>query len=82
MPIHYLRRLFGLTWAESKRAGLLLSQVSEFAFVAFRMARSYGILDDETTKLMLTVVALTMALTPLVEEVGAVIAKRLEGKKD
>eukprot|EP00956_Cyclotella_meneghiniana_P014020 scaffold20758_cov74-Cyclotella_meneghiniana.AAC.3 len=80
--ITVLCHAFGLTMAESQRAGFLLSEVSEFAFVAFRMARSYGILDEETTKLMLTVVALTMALTPFMEEIGAKIAKRLEGKED
>jgi CPA2 family monovalent cation:H+ antiporter-2 len=73
-----LCRLFGLTLGESQRAGFLLSEVSEFAFVAFRMARSYGILDEETTRLMLTAVSLTMALTPLAEELGARIATSLE----
>jgi len=76
-----LCRLFGLTLGESQRAGFLLSEVSEFAFVAFRMARSYGILDEETTRLMLTAVSLTMALTPLAEELGARIATTLEKDK-
>jgi Kef-type K+ transport system membrane component KefB len=76
-----LCRLFGLTLAESQRAGFLLSEVSEFAFVAFHMARSHGILDTETTKLMLTAVSLTMALTPLAEELGARIASSLEKDK-
>jgi len=73
-----LCRVFGLTLAESQRAGFLLSEVSEFAFVAFRMARSHGIFDEDLTKLMLTVVALTMALTPSMEELGARIATRIE----
>ena len=76
-----LCRLFDLTLAESQRAGFLLSEVSEFAFVAFRMVRSHGILDEETTKLMLTAVSLTMALTPLAEELGARIASSLEKDK-
>jgi CPA2 family monovalent cation:H+ antiporter-2 len=76
-----LCRLFDLTLAESQRAGFLLSEVSEFAFVAIRMARSHGILDEETTKLMLTAVSLTMALTPLAEELGARIASSLEKDK-
>ncbi|KAL7433312.1 hypothetical protein ACHAXM_003497 [Skeletonema potamos] len=75
-----LCQLFGLTLAESQRAGFLLSEVSEFAFVAFRMARSHGILDEETTKLMLTAVSLTMALTPFAEEIGAKIANSMEAK--
>ena len=73
-----LCRIFGLTLAESTRAGLLLSEVSEFAFVAFRMARGHGILDDETTRLMLTAVSLTMALTPFAEELGAKIAAKID----
>lgn len=76
-----LCRVFGLTLAESQRAGFLLSEVSEFAFVAFRMARSHGILDDATTRLMLTAVSLTMALTPFAEELGARIATSLEKDK-
>jgi CPA2 family monovalent cation:H+ antiporter-2 len=77
-----LCRLFGLTLAESQQAGLLLSEVSEFAFVAFRMARRLGVLDDTTTRLMLTVVSLTMALTPFAEELGARIANTLKTKSD
>ncbi|KAL7473169.1 hypothetical protein ACHAXS_013567 [Conticribra weissflogii] len=77
-----LCRLFGLTLNGSVRAGFLLSEVSEFAFVAFRMARSYGILDEDTTKLMLTAVSLTMALTPFAEEAGAKFGASLENKRD
>mmetsp|Transcript_11439 Transcript_11439/g.24778 ORF Transcript_11439/g.24778 Transcript_11439/m.24778 type:complete len:216 (+) Transcript_11439:50-697(+) len=76
-----LCQLFGLTLGESLRAGLLLSEVSEFAFVAFRMARSHGILDEDTTKLMLTAVSLTMALTPFAEDLGSRIATSLEKEK-
>ncbi len=54
--------------------------MSEFAFVAFHMACSHDILDKETTKLMMAV-SLTMALTPLTEELGARIASSLEKDK-
>jgi len=79
--ITVLGQLFGLTLAEASRAGLLLSEVSEFAFVAFRMARSHGILDEDTTRLMLTAVSLTMALTPFAEELGGRVAASLEKEK-
>ncbi|KAI2510255.1 sodium/hydrogen exchanger family-like protein [Fragilaria crotonensis] len=68
-----LAQAFGVDKATSKRVGLVLSQGGEFAFVAFRMARSYGILSADVTKLMLTVVSLTMAATPLLEDYGASI---------
>ena len=73
---------FGLSLSTSQQTGLILSQGGEFAFVAFGLARSLGILDPATTKLMLTSVSLTMALTPLMSSVGAKIAKKLEEKSD
>jgi len=63
--------LFDLPMPTARRIGLVLSQGGEFAFVAFRMARSFGILDDDLCKLLLTCVSLTMAFTPFLEEFGA-----------
>jgi CPA2 family monovalent cation:H+ antiporter-2 len=77
-----LSLLFGLSLSTSQQTGLMLSQGGEFAFVAFGLARSLGILDTATTKLMLTSVSLTMALTPLMASLGAKIAKRLEEQSD
>ena len=68
---------FGMKKATAQRVGLILSQGGEFAFVAFRTARGYGILSDETTKLMLTCVSLTMAITPFLESLGASMEKKL-----
>lgn len=53
-----------------------------FPFVpAFRTARGVGILDDDTTKLLLTCVSLTMALTPAAEEFGAKQAIAMERRE-
>jgi CPA2 family monovalent cation:H+ antiporter-2 len=73
---------FGLSLSASQRTGLLLSQGGEFAFVAFGLARSLGILDPALTKLMLTSVSLTMALTPAMAALGSKISKKLEEKSD
>ena len=77
-----LSLLFGLSLSTSQQTGLILSQGGEFAFVAFGLARGLGILDAATTKLLLTSVSLTMALTPLMATVGSKVAKRLEEKSD
>lgn len=69
---------FGLSKGTALRVGLILSQGGEFAFVAFRLARSCGILSDELTKLMLTCVSLTMGLTPFLDDVGAKMALTLD----
>ncbi|KAI2489058.1 sodium/hydrogen exchanger family-like protein [Fragilaria crotonensis] len=73
---------FGLSLSTSQQTGLLLSQGGEFAFVAFGLARSLGIFDAATTKILLTSVSLTMALTPALASLGAVISKQLEEKTD
>lgn len=73
---------FGLSLSTSSQTGLILSQGGEFAFVAFGLARSLGILDVPTTKLMLTSVSLTMALTPFMSSLGGRISKALEEKSD
>lgn len=67
---------FGLEMGTARRVGLVLSQGGEFAFVAFRTAKSLGILGEAETRFLLTCVALTMALTPALEGLG----ERLEKK--
>jgi monovalent cation:proton antiporter-2 (CPA2) family protein len=73
---------FGLSLSVSQQTGLILSQGGEFAFVAFGLARSLGILDKPTTKLLLTSVSLTMALTPAMASLGGRISKVLEERSD
>jgi len=73
---------FGLTLSTSQNTGLTLSQGGEFAFVALGLARNLGILTPQFTKLMLTVVSLTMALTPFLVEAGSKISAELEQRSD
>lgn len=77
-----LGRAFGLSASTAMRTGLILSQGGEFAFVAFGLARSLGILDPPTTKMLLTSVSLTMALTPFLDELGSKLAKKMEEGTD
>jgi len=77
-----LSKGFGLSNANAMRTGLILSQGGEFAFVAFALARSCGILDPATTKMLLTSVSLTMALTPFLDDMGGKIAKKMEEGAD
>jgi len=77
-----LSMAFGLSMSTSQQVGLILSQGGEFAFVAFGLARSLGILEPSTTKLLLTSVSLTMALTPFLSSIGGRIAKQMEEQSD
>jgi CPA2 family monovalent cation:H+ antiporter-2 len=72
---------FGLSLSTSIQTGLILSQGGEFAFVAFSLARNLGIIDPFTSKLGSTCVALTMALTPLLADVGERLSKRFEERR-
>jgi monovalent cation:H+ antiporter-2, CPA2 family len=71
---------FGVSLSNAQHVGLLLSQGGEFAFVAFGMAKALGILAPAQAKLLLTTVALSMAVTPLLDEAGNLISERIENK--
>jgi Kef-type K+ transport system membrane component KefB len=70
--------LFGLSTVTAVRAGLLLASGGEFAFVAFGEAVSVGILAPAVVAELFLVVALTMALTPLLAEVGSRFGKAFD----
>ncbi|KAJ6409396.1 hypothetical protein OIU84_008986 [Salix udensis] len=72
----------GLTLQESVRIGLLLSQGGEFAFVVFSLANSLGVLPLELNKLLIIVVVMSMALTPLLNDAGRRAAEFIEDKFD
>lgn len=62
--LYGIARLFGLDRGARWLFALALSQVGEFAFVLVSFATSLKLLPDETGKLVVAIVALTMALTP------------------
>ncbi|KAH7675324.1 putative K+/H+-antiporter-containing protein [Dioscorea alata] len=71
---------FGLTLQESVRIGFLLSQGGEFGFVVFSLANRLGVLPLELNKLLIIVVVLSMALTPLLNEIGRKAAELIDNK--
>jgi monovalent cation:H+ antiporter-2, CPA2 family len=73
-----LSMLFGISFTSALQTGLLLSQGGEFAFVAFGIAKKSGILSQDVTKLLLTCVALSMALTPFLADAGTALATKIE----
>jgi CPA2 family monovalent cation:H+ antiporter-2 len=66
-----LGRLFGLGWGVAGRAGLALAEGGEFAFVLFSAALVAGVLDVLLGQLLLAVIVLTLATTPLLAVLGA-----------
>jgi|CXWL01.1.fsa_nt_gi CPA2 family monovalent cation:H+ antiporter-2 len=73
-----LCRVFGFYLSTATHVGLLLSQGGEFAFILFSLAGNNGIIGNELSQILLVVVTMSMALTPLVAQLGKKIAITLE----
>lgn len=63
--IYGLARLFGNDHAIATRVSLTLPQGGEFGFVIFALAVSLNIFDETVASILIAVVTLSMALTPL-----------------
>jgi monovalent cation:H+ antiporter-2, CPA2 family len=61
-----LGKVFKISTEQNFIFSFSLTQVGEFAFVLFSFSLQQGILSVETTSIMTAVVAISMALTPLV----------------
>lgn len=70
--------VFRFTVGAAIHAGLLLSQGGEFSFILFKLAAERSILDAELSQILLLVVTVTMALTPLLSAIGNWCAEKLD----
>lgn len=73
-----LCRLFQFSMGASTHAGLLLAQGGEFAFILFGLASQQGVVMSEHSQILLMVVTLTMALTPLLSVIGQRLSNWLD----
>lgn len=71
-------RLFKMPGVVTGEVALLLAQGSEFAFVVFGIAGGNGVLSPELAQFATVVVALSMALTPLLAPLARAAGRRLE----
>ena len=76
-----LARMFGLRGTEAGLLAVTLSQIGEFAFVLFGVARVQEILDAPTLNLLNAVTAASMLATPLAFVVFARIARGVLNKR-
>ena len=72
-----LVRMMKHTLPEAIKVGALLAQSGEFGFVLFTYARSEGVLEGPLVEMLMAVIALSMAITPLLYAVGMWLARRL-----
>jgi len=65
------------TLPEAIKVGALLAQSGEFGFVLFAYARGEGVLSGPLVEMLAAVIALSMAITPLLYAVGMWLARRM-----
>ena len=75
--IWVLCRLMGIETPDATRVSLLLSQSGEFGFVLFGLGAISGVLTEDLFHTLTLLVALTMASTPLMANLGEYLSKRL-----
>jgi len=80
--IYLLCKIFRFRQGASMHSALLLCQGSEFAFILFSMAEKQSVMSTEQAQLLLVVVAVTMAITPLLSIFGAWIEERMDAKQE
>lgn len=68
--IFLLARVFGSTSDDAMRIASLLPQGGEFGFVLFSAAASSGIFSARIASILVAIVTISMALTPLVRRIG------------
>ncbi|MBT5050614.1 MAG: hypothetical protein HOM58_19080 [Rhodospirillaceae bacterium] len=73
-------RISGQPWGASVRLGLLLSQGGEFAFILFGLAARDGLMPIPVADLMVGVVAISMALTPVLAWLGERFETHMEDR--
>ncbi len=76
--IFILSRSFGFKSGVAISTALTLAQGSEFTFVLFGLALEGGLMSSEEVQLLLVVVSISMAITPLLASLGNRISKNLD----
>ncbi len=74
--IYGLARLFGVQRAAAIETSALLAPGGEFAFIVLTLAVSLNLVAADTTKILLTSVALSMAMIPALGHVARSYARR------
>ena len=74
-----LCRIAGFPAGQSLRFGAMLSQGGEFGFVLLGVGVTKGIVDAQQGQLLITAVAFTMMVTPLLALLGRQIGRRIDG---
>ena len=78
--IYALARLWRMPVGPALQVGLVLAQGGEFAFVLFGLASGAALLPKPITDILIVVVAVSMAATPVLAALGARLSRRAEAR--
>ena len=79
--LYWLTRAFGASHTDSARVSILLPQGGEFGFVLFSAAAAAQVMRETETSMLAAVVAISMAVTPLISTFAQPIVRRKPGKE-
>lgn len=82
LVIYTICRLSGSPRNDAIRIGMLLPQGGEFGFVLFTTAAAAGLFSGAQSSLLISIVTLSMALTPLTAKIGQRLLVRETGEKE
>ena len=82
LVLFLLGRIFKLGISQNLLFSLALSQVGEFAFVLFSFSLQEGILSQSTINILIAVVAMSMAITPLLLLLNEKVLQPVFGTKE
>jgi CPA2 family monovalent cation:H+ antiporter-2 len=74
--LYFILRLFNYGRRTAGHTALILAQGGEFGFILFGLASQFGVLPQGQAQLLLLVVTVTMALTPLLDMVGGILERQ------
>ncbi len=80
--IFAITKIGKLNTAEALRSAFLLSQAGEFGFVLFSLADQHEILPNGFSEPLISIIVLSMAVTPGMIFLGETIAKRFSDKQN
>lgn len=78
--LYVLGRIAGLGERPARRLGLSLSQGGEFGFVLFTAGLTAGVISDPVSDLLIAVVTISMAATPLLLAIERRLSERAGGE--
>ncbi len=78
--LYGLTRLFGSGHDDGVRVALLIPQGGEFGFVLFSTAVAAGLFDRSVSSILIAIITLSMALTPLVLKLRPFMARKVSAE--